>query len=133
MLDLRSIEDCWGGGGITIRITFELLNAQFALLPCVSLYQMDEEKASVEDLLRRGEELLQQTSDEGQREELRLLLLRLQSQYSAHRVRCISCVLCRVFLFPLLEKHGIFLYCVFCCAPMQYTESVFLCLLVSGA
>uniref|UniRef100_A0A669BS51 Utrophin n=1 Tax=Oreochromis niloticus TaxID=8128 RepID=A0A669BS51_ORENI len=101
-----------------------LLNAQFALLPCVSLCQMDEEKASVEDLLRRGEELLQQTSDEAQREELRLLLLRLQSQYSAHRVRCISCVLCRVFLFPLLEKHGIFLYCVFCCAPMQYTESV---------
>lgn len=47
---------------------------------------MDEEKASVEDLLKRGEELLQQTSDEGQREELRLLLLRLQSQYSAHRV-----------------------------------------------
>uniref|UniRef100_A0A3Q1BQE7 Utrophin n=1 Tax=Amphiprion ocellaris TaxID=80972 RepID=A0A3Q1BQE7_AMPOC len=52
---------------------------------CVSLHQMDEEKASVEELLRRGEELLQQTSDEGQREELRLLLLRLQSQYSAHR------------------------------------------------
>uniref|UniRef100_A0A8D0DED2 Utrophin n=1 Tax=Sander lucioperca TaxID=283035 RepID=A0A8D0DED2_SANLU len=52
---------------------------------------MDEEKASVEDLLRRGEELLQQqTSDDGQREELRLLLLRLQSQYSAHRVRCIK-------------------------------------------
>ncbi|XP_035851563.1 dystrophin isoform X6 [Sander lucioperca] len=48
--------------------------------------KMDEEKASVEDLLRRGEELLQQqTSDDGQREELRLLLLRLQSQYSAHR------------------------------------------------
>ncbi|KAG8011327.1 Dystrophin, partial [Nibea albiflora] len=47
--------------------------------------KMDEEKASVEDLLRRGEELLPQTSDEGQREELRLLLLRLQSQYSAHR------------------------------------------------
>ncbi|KAM9339039.1 utrophin isoform 1-T1 [Symphorus nematophorus] len=47
--------------------------------------KMDEEKASVEDLLRRGEELLQQTSDESQREELRLLLLRLQSQYSAHR------------------------------------------------
>uniref|UniRef100_A0A4W6CVS0 Utrophin n=1 Tax=Lates calcarifer TaxID=8187 RepID=A0A4W6CVS0_LATCA len=51
---------------------------------------MDEEKASVEDLLRRGEELLNQTPDEGQREELRLLLLRLQSQYSAHRVRCIK-------------------------------------------
>ncbi|KAM6992528.1 utrophin isoform 4-T4 [Tautogolabrus adspersus] len=47
--------------------------------------KMDEEKASVEDLLRRGEELLLQTSDEGQTEELRLLLLRLQSQYSAHR------------------------------------------------
>lgn len=69
-----------------------LLNSQFDLLPCVSLWQMDEEKASVEDLLRRGEELLQQSSDEGQREELRLMLLRLQSQYSAHRVRCISCV-----------------------------------------
>ncbi|TKS76128.1 Utrophin Dystrophin-related protein 1 [Collichthys lucidus] len=53
--------------------------------PCVYLHQMDEEKARVEDLLRRGEELLPQTSDEGQREELRLLLLRLQSQYSAHR------------------------------------------------
>uniref|UniRef100_A0A665WKC3 Utrophin n=1 Tax=Echeneis naucrates TaxID=173247 RepID=A0A665WKC3_ECHNA len=48
---------------------------------------MDEEKADIEDLLRRGEDLLHQTSDEGQREELRLLLLRLQSQYSAHRVR----------------------------------------------
>ncbi|XP_072217831.1 utrophin isoform X3 [Leuresthes tenuis] len=47
--------------------------------------KMDEEKASMEDLLRRGEELLQQTPDEGQREELRLMLLRLQSQYSAHR------------------------------------------------
>lgn len=51
---------------------------------------MDEEKAGVEDLLRRGEELFQQTSDEGRREELRLLLLRLQSQYSAHRVRCVK-------------------------------------------
>ncbi|XP_072217830.1 utrophin isoform X2 [Leuresthes tenuis] len=49
--------------------------------------KMDEEKASMEDLLRRGEELLQQTPDEGQREELRLMLLRLQSQYSAHRLR----------------------------------------------
>ncbi|KAM9840476.1 utrophin-like isoform 2-T2 [Aulostomus maculatus] len=47
--------------------------------------KMDEEKARVEDLLRRGEDLMQQTSDEVQREELRLLLLRLQSQYSAHR------------------------------------------------
>ncbi|KAM7367861.1 hypothetical protein PAMP_014130 [Pampus punctatissimus] len=47
--------------------------------------KMDEEKASVEDLLRRGEDLLQQTPDESQREELRLLLIRLQSQYSAHR------------------------------------------------
>ncbi|XP_069014301.1 utrophin isoform X1 [Embiotoca jacksoni] len=47
--------------------------------------KMDEEKASVEDLLRRGDELVQQTSDEGQREELRLLLLRLQNQYSTRR------------------------------------------------
>ncbi|XP_026174486.1 dystrophin isoform X2 [Mastacembelus armatus] len=47
--------------------------------------KMDEEKASVEYLLKRGEQLLQQASDEGQREELSLLLLRLQSQYSAHR------------------------------------------------
>uniref|UniRef100_A0A3B5L058 Utrophin n=1 Tax=Xiphophorus couchianus TaxID=32473 RepID=A0A3B5L058_9TELE len=52
--------------------------------------QMDEEKASVEDLLRRGEELLQQTSDEPQKEELRVMLLRLQSQYSAQRVRQIN-------------------------------------------
>lgn len=61
----------------------------FCLLS-LSLHQMDEEKASIEELLRRGEDLLQQTPDEGQREELRLLLLRLQSQYSAHRVRCIK-------------------------------------------
>lgn len=56
----------------------------------ISLQQMDEEKAGVEDLLRRGEELLQQTPDESQKEEFRLLLLRLQSQYSAHRVRGIK-------------------------------------------
>ncbi|KAM4713320.1 utrophin isoform 6-T6 [Anableps anableps] len=49
--------------------------------------KIDEEKASVEDLLRRGEELLQQTSDEAQREELRVMLHRLQSHYSAHRDR----------------------------------------------
>ncbi|XP_061667826.1 utrophin isoform X3 [Syngnathoides biaculeatus] len=47
--------------------------------------KMDEEKASVENLLRRGEDLLQQTSDEVQREDLRILLLRLQNQYSSHR------------------------------------------------
>ncbi|KAM4529492.1 utrophin isoform 3-T3 [Fundulus diaphanus] len=47
--------------------------------------KMDEEKAHVEELLRRGDELLQQTSDEAQREELSVMLLRLQSQYSAHR------------------------------------------------
>lgn len=51
---------------------------------------MDEEKTGVEDLMRRGEELLQQASDESQKEELRLLLLHLQSQYSAHRVRATS-------------------------------------------
>ncbi|XP_068615937.1 utrophin-like, partial [Brachionichthys hirsutus] len=50
-----------------------------------AIQTMDEEKAGVEDLLRRGEELLQQASDEGQREELRPLLLRLQGQYSARR------------------------------------------------
>ncbi|XP_037541797.1 dystrophin [Nematolebias whitei] len=49
--------------------------------------KMDEETAGIEDMLRRGEELLQQTSDEGQREELRLMLLRLQRQYSARRDR----------------------------------------------
>lgn len=54
---------------------------------------MGEETAGVEDLLRRGEELLQQTSDEGQREELRVMLLRLQSQYSARRVRYRKCAL----------------------------------------
>ncbi|XP_077408097.1 utrophin isoform X3 [Vanacampus margaritifer] len=47
--------------------------------------KMDEEKASVENLLRRGEDLLQQTSDEVQREELKILLVRLQNQYSSHR------------------------------------------------
>ncbi|XP_061560376.1 utrophin isoform X3 [Phycodurus eques] len=47
--------------------------------------KMDEEKASVENLLRRGEDLLQQTPDEVQREDLRILLLRLQNQYSSRR------------------------------------------------
>ncbi|XP_049613871.1 utrophin isoform X7 [Syngnathus scovelli] len=47
--------------------------------------KMDEEEASVENLLKRGEDLLQQTSDEVQREELRILLVRLQNQYSSHR------------------------------------------------
>lgn len=48
---------------------------------------MDEEKANMDELLKRGQELLQQTSEEEQREELQVMLLRLQSQYSAHRVR----------------------------------------------
>lgn len=43
---------------------------------------MDEEKAGMEELLRRGEEVLLQTADEGQREGLRLQLLRLQVQYT---------------------------------------------------
>ncbi|XP_033847002.1 LOW QUALITY PROTEIN: dystrophin [Periophthalmus magnuspinnatus] len=47
--------------------------------------KMDEEKANVEELLRKGEELLEQTSDKAQREEIRILLMQLQSQYSAHR------------------------------------------------
>ncbi|XP_026196819.1 dystrophin isoform X4 [Anabas testudineus] len=48
--------------------------------------KMDEEKASVEDLMRRGEELLQQTSDEGQKEEeLRVLRVRqVQVSPSSH-------------------------------------------------
>lgn len=59
-------------------------------VPFVPRRQMDEEKAAVEELLRRGEELLQRAPDEGHREELRLELVRLQSQYSAHRVRGLS-------------------------------------------
>ncbi|KAF6728325.1 Utrophin [Oryzias melastigma] len=47
--------------------------------------KMDEEKANMDELLKRGQELLQQTSEEEQREELQVMLLRLQSQYSAHR------------------------------------------------
>uniref|UniRef100_A0A8C6NK65 Utrophin n=1 Tax=Nothobranchius furzeri TaxID=105023 RepID=A0A8C6NK65_NOTFU len=61
------------------------LHIKTAQVPKQLIYQMDEEKAGVEDLLRRGEDLLQQTSDEGQREELKVMLLRLQGQYSAHR------------------------------------------------
>lgn len=74
---------------------------------------MDEEKAGVEDLLRRGEELLQQTSDEGQREELRLLLLRLQSQYSAHRVRCIRGLYGKDFFFLENKQFFPFFYFFF--------------------
>uniref|UniRef100_A0A3B4ZHV6 Utrophin n=1 Tax=Stegastes partitus TaxID=144197 RepID=A0A3B4ZHV6_9TELE len=76
--------------------------SSFDLLFRVSVHQMDEEKASVEELLRRGEDVLQQTSDEGQREELRLLLLRLQSQYSAHRVRCRE-MCCLLFAWLILK------------------------------
>lgn len=85
---------------LLLGLNCRLLNLLFTFLPTLSVHQMDEEKASVEELLRRGEDLLQQTADEGQREELRLLLLRLQSQYSAHRVRRIKKQnkLCCVFL-----------------------------------
>ncbi|CAB1343266.1 unnamed protein product, partial [Coregonus sp. 'balchen'] len=48
--------------------------------------KMDREKAGVEELLRRGEEVLLQTVDEGQREELSLRLLRLQTQYTTQRL-----------------------------------------------
>lgn len=96
---------------------------------------MDEEKAGVEDLLRRGEELLHQTSDEGQREELRLLLLRLQSQYSAHRVRCLKYKLClhkqgswSFFFFTLANKSPLS-YCVF----VDSDSWVMLCLSTLGA
>ncbi|CAL1586531.1 unnamed protein product [Knipowitschia caucasica] len=47
--------------------------------------KMDEEKANVEELLRQGEVLLQQTSNKTQQERLRFLLIQLQSQYSSHR------------------------------------------------
>lgn len=77
--------------------------------------QMDEEKARVEDLLRRGEEGLQQTSDEGLREELRLLLLRLQSQYAACRVRC--------YFFKRGSNRG----CVFFCIKPKKSPSLCSC------
>ncbi|KAM6954362.1 utrophin [Aplochiton taeniatus] len=48
--------------------------------------KVDEEKAGVERLLRRGEEALLQTTDPGQREELHLTLLRLQTQYTTRRM-----------------------------------------------
>lgn len=75
---------------------------------------MDEEKAGVEDLLRRGEELLQQTPDENQKEEFRLLLLRLQSQYSAHRVRGIKDSLGLIGIFSLNpDKREIRFFCFY--------------------
>lgn len=49
--------------------------------------QVDEEKARVEEVLRRGEEMLLQIPDEDRREELRRNLLRLQMQYTTVRVR----------------------------------------------
>lgn len=74
------------------------------------LRQMDEEKAGVEDLLRRGEELMQQTPDESQREEFRLLLVRLQSQYSAHRVRCFNSLFFRGSCLGMLFLFHFFLF-----------------------
>ncbi|KAL0967779.1 hypothetical protein UPYG_G00256790 [Umbra pygmaea] len=47
--------------------------------------EMDEEKAGVEELLRKGEEVLHQTADEGKREDLRRRLLRLQTHYTTQR------------------------------------------------
>lgn len=88
---------------------------------------MDEEKASVEDLMRRGEELLQQTSDESQKEELRLLLLRLQSQYSAHRVRCIKHVVSSLSLAHI----GMFFFCLGNQSSMSCVLCVFLRVLKS--
>uniref|UniRef100_A0A3P9A6P6 Utrophin n=1 Tax=Esox lucius TaxID=8010 RepID=A0A3P9A6P6_ESOLU len=57
-----------------------------SLRPCLSTGQMDEEKAGVEELLRKGEEMLLQTADEGKREELRHKLLRLQTRYNLHKL-----------------------------------------------
>ncbi|KAJ8270600.1 hypothetical protein GJAV_G00116950 [Gymnothorax javanicus] len=47
--------------------------------------KVDEEKARVEEVLRRGEEVLLQIPDEERREELRRNLLRLQIQYTTRR------------------------------------------------
>ncbi|XP_066556846.1 utrophin isoform X3 [Amia ocellicauda] len=47
--------------------------------------KLDEEKAQIEELLQRGERVLQQTSDDGKREELRKKLLLLQTKYTTLR------------------------------------------------
>ncbi|XP_036405423.1 utrophin isoform X2 [Megalops cyprinoides] len=47
--------------------------------------KMDEEKARVEEVLQRGEQVLLQLPDDSRREELRIKLLRLQTQYAALR------------------------------------------------
>ncbi|KAI1897629.1 hypothetical protein AGOR_G00085230 [Albula goreensis] len=47
--------------------------------------KVDEEKARVEEVLQRGEEVLLQIPDDGRREELRVKLLRLQTQYTTLR------------------------------------------------
>ncbi|KAJ8355724.1 hypothetical protein SKAU_G00185180 [Synaphobranchus kaupii] len=47
--------------------------------------KVDEEKARLEEVLRRGEEVLLQIPDEGRREALRRNLLRLQMQYTTLR------------------------------------------------
>lgn len=89
---------------------------------------MDEEKAGVEDLLRRGEELMQQTPDESQREEFRVLLVRLQSQYSAHRVRCF-----KDSLFFRGSCLGIlFLFIFFCFELKKGQPALCFCLLALG-
>ncbi|XP_038130238.1 dystrophin isoform X2 [Cyprinodon tularosa] len=72
---------------VELENTLKTLHQQQLPVNILDDDEMDEEKANVEGLLQRGEELLQQTSDETQREELRVMLLRLQSQYSSYRGR----------------------------------------------
>ncbi|XP_041106254.1 dystrophin-like isoform X4 [Polyodon spathula] len=47
--------------------------------------KVDEEKAVIEEVLQRGEQMLQQTSGDGKREEIRKKLLILQTKYSTLR------------------------------------------------
>ncbi|XP_058880102.1 dystrophin-like isoform X3 [Acipenser ruthenus] len=47
--------------------------------------KVDEEKAVIEEMLQRGEQMLQQTSGDGKREEIRKKLLILQTKYSTLR------------------------------------------------
>ncbi|KAM3931893.1 utrophin isoform 2-T2 [Leptodactylus fuscus] len=65
----------------------ELLGVQRVLEMCLQspseCEKIEEEKAHIEDILYRGEQLLQQAMDDIQREKLRLELLLLQTRYNS--------------------------------------------------
>lgn len=65
----------------------ELLSVQRVLEKCLQSpaegEKIEEEKAHIEDILYRGEQLLQQAMDDMQREKLRLELLLLQTRYNS--------------------------------------------------